>query len=115
MPATARPARPDAQQQVVPTPVVPSARTDASSDASRFDGRRDPAAIADAAMDPDPLEEPDAQYDDGDPTPVEIAERAYSLYLARGGQDGNDIDDWLEAERDLRAARLRQPPPGQTR
>lgn len=28
-----------------------------------------------------------------------IAELAYGLYLARGGQDGHDIDDWLEAER----------------
>ena len=26
------------------------------------------------------------------------------LYRERGGQDGHDADDWLEAERELRAA-----------
>jgi hypothetical protein len=31
-----------------------------------------------------------------------IARRAYELYLARGGEDGQDIDDWLQAERELR-------------
>ncbi|TAJ98259.1 MAG: DUF2934 domain-containing protein [Candidatus Manganitrophaceae bacterium] len=28
-----------------------------------------------------------------------IAERAYALYLMRGEHHGNDLDDWLEAER----------------
>jgi hypothetical protein len=32
----------------------------------------------------------------------EIAQRAYALYLARGCQPGHDIDDWLQAERELR-------------
>jgi Protein of unknown function (DUF2934) len=31
----------------------------------------------------------------------EIAARAYELYLARGGMSGNDIGDWLQAEREL--------------
>ncbi len=35
-------------------------------------------------------------------TPDEIQERANRLYLARGGQDGRDIDDWLFAEDQLR-------------
>ena len=30
-----------------------------------------------------------------------VAERAYELYLARGGSDGQDFDDWLTAEREL--------------
>jgi hypothetical protein len=30
-----------------------------------------------------------------------IALRAYELYLARGGTDGGDFDDWLEAEREV--------------
>ena len=30
-----------------------------------------------------------------------VAARAYELYLARGGSDGQDLDDWLEAEREL--------------
>jgi hypothetical protein len=32
-----------------------------------------------------------------------IARRAFELYSARGYQDGHDIDDWLNAERELRA------------
>jgi len=27
-----------------------------------------------------------------------ISERAYHLYVGRGYAEGNDIDDWLEAE-----------------
>ena len=30
-----------------------------------------------------------------------VAVRAYELYLARGGSDGRDFDDWLAAEREL--------------
>ncbi|HEY2433189.1 MAG TPA: DUF2934 domain-containing protein [Vicinamibacterales bacterium] len=30
-----------------------------------------------------------------------IAMRAYELFLARGGADGRDFDDWLAAEREL--------------
>jgi hypothetical protein len=35
------------------------------------------------------------------PTDADIAARAYALYRARGGHDGSDIDDWLQAEREL--------------
>jgi hypothetical protein len=37
-----------------------------------------------------------------------VAERAYELYLARGGGDGQAIDDWLSAEREL-SGRQRRP------
>jgi hypothetical protein len=40
-----------------------------------------------------------------DPTYDEIAEAAYQRYLQRGGSDGRDFDDWLEAERELKARR----------
>jgi hypothetical protein len=30
-----------------------------------------------------------------------VAQRAYELYLERGGVDGQDMDDWLSAEREL--------------
>ena len=30
-----------------------------------------------------------------------IAQRAYELYLQRGGADGGDFDDWLAAEREI--------------
>jgi hypothetical protein len=32
----------------------------------------------------------------------EIERRAYEIYQARGGQHGNDIDHWLEAEKQLK-------------
>jgi len=31
----------------------------------------------------------------------EIAVRAYEIYLARGAMSGNDLGDWLQAEREL--------------
>jgi hypothetical protein len=31
-----------------------------------------------------------------------VAQRAYELYLARGGGDGMAMEDWLAAERELR-------------
>ena len=36
------------------------------------------------------------------PSPEEVERRAYEIYLQRGGQDGRDLEDWLEAERQLR-------------
>jgi len=36
------------------------------------------------------------------PTFDQIAEAAYLRYLSRGGSDGQDFDDWIEAERALR-------------
>ena len=39
------------------------------------------------------------------PGPVDasdVARRAYALYLARGREDGHDVDDWMQAERELR-------------
>lgn len=32
----------------------------------------------------------------------EVARRAYDLFLARGCEHGRDLDDWLQAERELR-------------
>jgi hypothetical protein len=38
-----------------------------------------------------------------------IAQRAYALYLARGREDGHDLEDWLQAERELREATSSEP------
>jgi hypothetical protein len=35
------------------------------------------------------------------PTTEEIALRAYEIFLARGGEPGHDLDDWLQAELEL--------------
>ncbi len=34
-----------------------------------------------------------------------IARRAYELYLERGGSHGQDWEDWLAAEREIRGSR----------
>ena len=36
------------------------------------------------------------------PSHDDIAMRAYELFLQRGGQHGQDFEDWLAAERELR-------------
>jgi hypothetical protein len=35
------------------------------------------------------------------PTAEQIARRAYELYLARGRANGSDVQDWIQAEREL--------------
>jgi hypothetical protein len=32
---------------------------------------------------------------------VDVARRAYEIYRARGYDHGHDLDDWLQAEREL--------------
>ena len=41
--------------------------------------------------------------------PDRVAQRAYELYLARGGGDGRAMDDWLRAEHELRSSPARKP------
>jgi Protein of unknown function (DUF2934) len=36
------------------------------------------------------------------PTAEQIEQRAYELYLERGGEDGRDVEDWLAAEKELK-------------
>ena len=35
------------------------------------------------------------------PTDEEIRQRAYEIYLSREGGPGNELEDWLQAEREL--------------
>jgi len=37
------------------------------------------------------------------PSYDDIARAAYLRYLQRGGRNGSDFDDWLEAERELKS------------
>jgi hypothetical protein len=41
----------------------------------------------------------------GHPTEEDVRVRAYHRYLERGGVNGNDFDDWVEAEKELRVER----------
>jgi len=36
------------------------------------------------------------------PTYEAICERAYRIHIERGGEHGRDVDDWLQAERELK-------------
>ena len=42
-------------------------------------------------------------------TKDDVARRAYELFLARGGAEGHDVEDWLEAERQLEAESMDVP------
>ncbi len=41
------------------------------------------------------------QTAEGHPTREEIELRAYQIYLQRGGVQGQEVEDWLQAEREL--------------
>jgi|HubBroStandDraft_6_1064221.scaffolds.fasta_scaffold1228893_2 hypothetical protein len=36
-------------------------------------------------------------------TEDEVRQRAYEIFLARNGGEGDELDDWLKAEAELRA------------
>jgi hypothetical protein len=56
-------------------------------------------AAADERAPKPPVSQQAAVTDNSD-----IARRAYELYLARGCQHGHDLEDWVQAERELRAS-----------
>ena len=38
------------------------------------------------------------------PLEERIRRRAYELYVQRGNQSGSELDDWLQAEEEIRSA-----------
>lgn len=68
------------------------------SDVTRATRRR--AARSQASPSSD-IHEPDLH---GHAGVEQISTRAYERFLARGGEHGRDMEDWLEAERELSAA-----------
>jgi DUF2934 family protein len=60
------------------------------------------------AVEPNGAQPPDVDFNGlsaGGITEDDIRTRAYHRYLERGGGHGADFDDWLEAERELKAPR----------
>jgi len=45
---------------------------------------------------------------DGGPTEAQIRQRAYEIYLKRGGQSGHETNDWLQAEYELTQLPIRK-------
>jgi hypothetical protein len=41
-----------------------------------------------------------------EPSLERIRERAYEIFVARGGEPGHDSEDWIQAERELQAEAL---------
>ncbi len=41
------------------------------------------------------------------PSQEEIAQRAHEISVARGGEPGHEMEDWLQAERELQEGRVR--------
>ena len=48
-----------------------------------------------------PLVGSESRTAEAHPTQEEIELRAHQIYVERRGSDGHDVDDWLEAEREL--------------
>ncbi len=44
-----------------------------------------------------------------EPTRLEIAARAYQIYIAKGRPQGRDMENWLEAESQLKSERRKTP------
>lgn len=42
---------------------------------------------------------------------AKISQRAYEIYLSRGGEPGSAMDDWLQAESEVLAASTEEPSP----
>ena len=50
-----------------------------------------------------PPSSPKAKKAASKPTHAQIAQRAYEIYLERGGTPGDPMQDWLRAEQELAA------------
>ncbi len=50
-----------------------------------------------------PVRVPTRQAPQHEPSDEEIRQRAYEIYLDRGTTPGRELDDWLQAERELRS------------
>jgi len=58
-----------------------------------IDPRNTPGSVA-------PSEVPEEGQKNG-PSPAEIRQRAFEIHIERGGIHGCDLDDWMQAEREL--------------
>ena len=77
---------------------------------------REPKTSPKESSNPGPVPTPEESVlapipDEAAPTPAisyeEIAARAYAVFLARGGQPGEEWGDWFQAEAELRREKER--------
>lgn len=105
-------ARPTTRKRKITTGTTTGTQTGAQTEAKN--GAKDrtktttraPAARTSVLLEPLPSILPRAQAEPKPtkpaPTEQDIRERAYQIYLERGRQPGHDVDDWFQAERELR-------------
>lgn len=93
---------------MAPQSVAPAPRTTRSGESARGATRRRGIASrrGSVLLEPLPSILPAAQAEPKpqrrEPTDQEIRERAYQIYLERGCEPGHHLDDWIQAERELR-------------
>ena len=73
-----------------------------SSDQSRADSRAEQPAADYSRVGDSPVGDSRVERADNTPAEEQIRRRAYELYLERGGASGDELDDWLRAEREIR-------------
>jgi hypothetical protein len=94
----ATPAQPDNQH---PRPA--SAPEDTIGSYPGVDRSEDDGAIARALAGDDPSA---SRSMGSEPSEQDIRMRAYQRYLERGGDHGQDFEDWLAAERELKNSKI---------
>ena len=95
------------------TPSGAAPRPRRATRTTRKPGKSDPAAAPIDIASVMPVEPVDSAHDNGNvsaasayqPAYDDIAREAYQRYLSRGGGDGRDFEDWIEAERELKNRR----------
>ena len=80
-----------------------------TKDTTRFLRRGEDSRSSEAADPGVAPAPPQAATTSETPTQDQIATRAYELFMARGGSVGDELDDWLTAERELRQRYIAQP------
>jgi DUF2934 family protein len=102
---TAAPAKPRVRRSraAAPPPATASAEPAASPvQATRMHATADTPIV----LDPDPSHETTRSESMGsEPSEHDIRMRAYHRYLERGGGHGMEFQDWVDAERELKAKR----------
>jgi hypothetical protein len=58
-------------------------------------------------MPKDPTKKTPTAVNESQELEIQIRERAYELYEARGREDGHDLEDWLRAEEEIMEQKAR--------
>ena len=82
--------------------IAADARVEGQENEEQEDRENNSTGLASEAGDDAPLE---SMSMGSEPSEEDIRMRAYHRYLERGGTQGTDFEDWLEAERELREQR----------